>query len=130
MVSLLLLRHAESVWNAERRWQGWADARLEEVMGLITGATDYDDFGDVDFVVEASPEKMEIKQQVFAELDAVTPGHAILASNTSSLSVTEMGEATLRPDKVCGFHFVYPAWVLPLVDVSYTQLTLPTTSRV
>ena len=77
-----------------------ADAQLEHTLGLITGTTDYDGFGDVDFVIEAVPERMEIKQTVFAELDAATPGHAILASNTSSLSITEMGEATLRPDKV------------------------------
>ena len=60
---------------------------------------------------------MEIKQAVFAELDSVTPGHAILASNTSSLSVTEMGEATIRPDKVCGFHFFYPASMMRLIEV-------------
>jgi enoyl-CoA hydratase/3-hydroxyacyl-CoA dehydrogenase len=94
-----------------------ADARLEEVLGLIEGTTGYEGFGDVDFVIEAAPEKMEIKQAVFAELDAVTPGHAILASNTSSLSISEMGEATLRPDKVVGFHFFYPASVMPLVEI-------------
>ena len=60
---------------------------------------------------------MEIKQQVFAELDAATPGHAILASNTSSLSITEMGDVTLRPDKVVGFHFFYPASVMRLIEV-------------
>ena len=74
-------------------------------------------FGDVDFVIEAVPERMEIKQAVFAELDAVTPGHAILASNTSSLSITEIGEATLRPDKVVGFHYFYPASVMPLIEI-------------
>jgi enoyl-CoA hydratase / 3-hydroxyacyl-CoA dehydrogenase len=63
------------------------------------------------------PERMEIKQAVFGELDAVTPGHAILASNTSSLSITEIGDATLRPEKVCGFHYFYPASVLPLVEI-------------
>ncbi len=68
-------------------------------------------------MVEAVPEKMEIKQAVFRELDAVTPGHAILASNTSSLSITEIGEATLRPEKVVGFHFFYPASVMPLIEV-------------
>ena len=94
-----------------------ADARLDEVIGLITGTTTYDGFGEVDFVVEAVPEKMEIKQAVFRELDAATPGHAILASNTSSLSIAEIGEATLRPDKVVGFHFFYPASVMPLVEV-------------
>lgn len=94
-----------------------ADARLDEVTELITGTTSYAEFGDVDFVVEAVPEKMEIKQAVFRELDAATPGHAILASNTSSLSIAEIGEATLRPDKVVGFHFFYPASVMPLVEV-------------
>src|SRR4249920_2266197 len=66
-----------------------ADARLAEVMGLIVGTTTYDGFGDVDFVVEAVPERMEIKQAVFAELDEQTPGHAVLASNTSALSISE-----------------------------------------
>ena len=68
-------------------------------------------------MIEAVPEKMEIKQAVFREIDAATPGHAILASNTSSLSITEMGETTLRADKVVGFHFFYPASVMPLVEV-------------
>src|SRR5947208_12234983 len=60
---------------------------------------------------------MEIKQSVFAELDELTPGHAILASNTSSLSITEMAEATSRPDQVVGFHFFYPASVMRLIEV-------------
>src|SRR5919201_3175117 len=55
-----------------------AGAQRDRVLSLITGATSYDGFGDVDFVVEAVPERMEIKHEVFAELDAVTPGHAIL----------------------------------------------------
>jgi enoyl-CoA hydratase/3-hydroxyacyl-CoA dehydrogenase len=101
----------------EKLSQEQADARLSEVMGLITGTTSYAEFADVDFVIEAVPERMEIKQAVFRELDAATPGHAILASNTSSLSVTEMGETTLRADKVVGFHFFYPASVMPLVEV-------------
>jgi 3-hydroxyacyl-CoA dehydrogenase len=84
---------------------------------LITGTTTYEEFGDVDFVIEAVPERMEIKQAVFSELDEVTPGHAILSSNTSSLSITEMGEATSRPDKVVGFHFFYPASVMRLIEV-------------
>jgi len=94
-----------------------ADSRLEEVMGRIDGTTDYASFGDVDFVIEAAPERIEIKQAVFAELDAVTPGHAVIASNTSSLSITEMGDATLRPDKVVGFHFFYPASIMPLLEI-------------
>jgi enoyl-CoA hydratase/3-hydroxyacyl-CoA dehydrogenase len=101
----------------ERITQEQADARLAEVMGQITGTTSYEEFGDVDFVIEAVPEKMAIKQAVFREIDAATPGHAILSSNTSSLSITEMGETTLRADKVVGFHFFYPASVMPLVEV-------------
>ncbi len=94
-----------------------AAAKVEEVMVRIHGTTGYDGFGDVDFVIEAVPEKMAIKQAVFAELDAVTGGHAILASNTSSLSITEIAGATLRPEKVVGFHHFYPAAVMPLIEV-------------
>jgi len=94
-----------------------ADRQLEELTGRIAGATDYDGFGDVDFVVEAVPERMEVKQAVFSELDAVTPGHAILSSNTSSLSITEMADATTRPEKVVGFHFFYPASMMRLIEV-------------
>jgi enoyl-CoA hydratase / 3-hydroxyacyl-CoA dehydrogenase len=101
----------------EKLTQEEADAKAEEIVGRIEGSTSYDSFGDVDFVIEAAPERMEIKQSVFAELDAVTPGHAILSSNTSSLSITEMGEATLRPDKVVGFHFFFPASVMPLLEI-------------
>jgi enoyl-CoA hydratase/3-hydroxyacyl-CoA dehydrogenase len=103
--------------SKEKLTQEQADARLDEVMGLITGTTTYDEFGDVDFVIEAVPERMEIKKSVYRELDAVTPGHAILASNTSSLSITEMGRETLRPGKVVGFHFFFPASVMPLVEI-------------
>jgi enoyl-CoA hydratase/3-hydroxyacyl-CoA dehydrogenase len=94
-----------------------AERQIEEIVGRIQGTTSYEGFGDVDFVVEAVPERMEIKQTVLAELDAATPGHAILASNTSSLSITEMGEATLRPEKVIGFHYFYPASIMPLIEI-------------
>src|SRR4051794_341129 len=111
--------------SKEKLTQDQADARLEEIMGLIEGTTSYDGFGDVDFVIEAAPEKMEIKQSVYSELDEVTPGHAILASNTSSLSISEMGDATLRPEKVVGFHFFYPASVMPLVEIIEGEDTDP-----
>jgi enoyl-CoA hydratase/3-hydroxyacyl-CoA dehydrogenase len=94
-----------------------ADERLEEVVGRIHGTTEYEGFADVDLVIEAVPERIDVKRAVFAELDEVTPGHAILSSNTSSLSITEMGEATLRPHKVVGLHFFVPASVMPLVEV-------------
>lgn len=83
----------------------------------VTGTTSYDGFGDVEFVIEAVPEVVALKQQVYAELDACTPGHAVLASNTSCLSITEIGETTTRPDRVVGFHFFYPATVARLIEV-------------
>jgi 3-hydroxyacyl-CoA dehydrogenase len=101
----------------EKISQEEADRQAEELLGRIEGTIDYDGFGDVDFVIEAVPERMQIKQAVFGELDAVTPGHAILASNTSSLSITEMAEATSRPAQVCGFHFFYPASMMRLIEV-------------
>ena len=103
------------------------DAQVGRILDNITGATAYDGFGDVDFVVEAVPEQLEIKHQVFAELDAVTPGHAILASNTSALSISELADATQRPDKVVGFHFFWPASVMRLIEVIEGEDSSPET---
>src|SRR5919106_3180297 len=106
-----------------------AAAQADDTLRLITGTTSYDEFGDVDFVIEAVPEKMEIKHAVFAELDAATPGHAILASNTSGLSVTEIGDATTRPERVVGFHFFWPASYMRLVEVVEGEDTAPDTAQ-
>jgi len=103
--------------------------QVEHVLGLIEGTTSYDGFGDVDFVIEAVPERMEIKQAVFSELDQVTPGHAILSSNTSSLSISEIGAPTSRPDKVVGFHFFYPASMMPLLEIVLGEHTDSETVR-
>ena len=119
------LKKAEEVTRAQlgglvhkqKITQEQADAQAAQILGRITGTTEYDGFGDVDFVIEAVPERMAIKQAVFAELDIVTPGHAILASNTSSLSISEMADATSRPGKVVGFHFFYPASMMRLVEI-------------
>jgi len=73
---------------------------------------------DADFVIEAVPEKLEIKQAVFAELDKYSPKHAILASNTSNISITEIAKATNRPDKVIGYHFFNPAVLMKLVEIT------------
>jgi 3-hydroxyacyl-CoA dehydrogenase len=104
-----------------------APAQAERTLSLITGTTSYDEFGDVDFVIEAVPEKMEIKHAVFEELDAATPGHTILASNTSGLSITEIGDATDRPEKVVGFHFFWPASYMRLIEVIEGEDTSPET---
>jgi 3-hydroxyacyl-CoA dehydrogenase len=101
----------------EKITQEDADKQATEILGRIDGTTTYEGFGDVDFVIEAVPERMNIKHAVFQELDEATPGHAILASNTSALSITEMAEATMRPDKVLGFHFFWPASVMRLIEV-------------
>ena len=113
----------------EKISQEQADEQLEEILGRIEGTTSYEGFGYVDFVIEAVPERMEIKQAVFAELDAATPGHAILSSNTSSLPVSEMAEATTRPDKVVGFHFFYPASMMRLIEVIEGDDTSPETAQ-
>jgi len=111
------LELARSLWQ-RRVDAGKLDAgELERKLELISGATGYAAFGDVDFVIEAVPERLEIKQTVFGELDAATPGHAILASSTSSLSVTEIALATSRPGHVVGFHFLHPASATRLIEV-------------
>jgi 3-hydroxyacyl-CoA dehydrogenase len=107
-----------------------AEEQVEHTLSLITGTTSYDGFGEVDFAIEAVPEKMEIKHGVFSELDAAMPGHAVLASNTSGLSITEIGDATNRPDKVVGFHFFWPASVMRLVEVIEGEETSQDTLQV
>ncbi len=92
-------------------------AQRDEILARISGTTEYDGFGDADFVIEAVPERMDVKQAVFSELDAVTPGHAVLASNTSGLPISEMALATSRPERVVGFHFFYPASMMRLIEV-------------
>jgi 3-hydroxyacyl-CoA dehydrogenase len=121
------LQKAHSVWQARVDAGKLQAAERDRKLALITGTTAYDGFGDVDFVVEAVPERIEIKQAVFSELDEVTPGHAILSSNTSSLSITEIGEATSRPELVVGFHFFYPASVMRLIEVIESEDTAPET---
>ena len=123
------LEKARSLWQNRVDQGKMEPAELERKHGLITGTTGYGDFGDVDFVIEAVPERMEIKQAVFSELDEVTAGHAVLSSNTSSLSITEMGEATSRPGKVVGFHFFFPASVMRLIEVIEGDDTSPETVR-
>jgi enoyl-CoA hydratase/3-hydroxyacyl-CoA dehydrogenase len=91
---------------------------------LIDGAG-FGGLGDVDLVVEAMPERMEVKHRVFAELDAATPGHAILATTTSGLSITEIGEITLRPEQVVGLHFAGPR----IVEVVESDDTSPETAQ-
>lgn len=89
----------------------------EEILSRITGTTDMNMAEDCDLVVEAAVENMEIKKQIFAELDKICKEETILSSNTSSLSITEVAAATNRPDRVIGMHFFNPAPVMKLVEV-------------
>lgn len=90
---------------------------LEKKMTLVTGVTSDEGFKDVDLVIEAVPEKMALKRRIFTELDGVVQASAVLASNTSSLSISALGAATKRPQKVIGMHFFYPAHIMKLVEV-------------
>ena len=90
---------------------------LEKKLSLVTGVTGYDGFGDVDLAVEAVPEQLALKQRIFQELDHILPESAVIASNTSSLSISALGGATKRPHKVIGLHFFYPAHIMKLVEV-------------
>jgi len=120
-------RQLGALVKKERLTQEQAGAQLEEVMARITPTTTYEGFGDVDLAIEAVPERIELKHAVFAELDATTPGHAMLASNTSALSISELGVATTRPDKVVGIHFFWPASVMRLVEIVEGEQTSEST---
>lgn len=86
-------------------------------LALITKSTSLDDAKDVDLVIEAAVENMAIKAEIFKTLDKVTPAHAILATNTSSLPITEIGAVTSRPAQVIGMHFFNPVPVMKLVEI-------------
>lgn len=88
-----------------------------QVLSRITKSLDLNDASDVDLVIEAAVENMEIKQKIFKQLDEITPKHAILASNTSSLPITEIAAATNRPAQVIGMHFMNPVPVMKLVEI-------------
>lgn len=89
----------------------------QSIIARIRTTTDFAEFSEASLVVEAVTENLEVKTEVFKALDQATPSHAILASNTSSISITKLGAATKRPDKVIGMHFMNPVPVMKLVEV-------------
>ncbi|SIR35961.1 3-hydroxybutyryl-CoA dehydrogenase [Peribacillus simplex] len=89
----------------------------DAILSRLTSSTNLKNAAEVDLVVEAAVENMEIKTKIFAELDEITPQHVILASNTSSLPITEIAAATKRPEKVIGMHFMNPVPVMKLVEI-------------
>ncbi|KUP96193.1 3-hydroxyacyl-CoA dehydrogenase [Thermobifida cellulosilytica] len=96
-----------------------------DILGRVTFTTSREDLADADFAVEAVPERLDIKRSVFQDLDRILPSGAILATNTSSLSVTEIAALTNRPGKVVGLHFFNPAPVMKLVEIVTTVVTDP-----
>jgi 3-hydroxybutyryl-CoA dehydrogenase len=96
---------------------------MDQILSSVTGTTEYESCADADIVVEAILETMEIKREVFGLLDKLCKPETILASNTSSLSITEIAASTKRADRVIGMHFFNPAPVMKLVEVIRGQLT-------
>ena len=93
----------------------------EDALGRLRLTTELADFADCDLVIEAVLEELPLKREVFAELDRIARPDAILATNTSALSVTEIAAATQHPERVVGMHFFNPAPVLPLVEIVRTE---------
>jgi 3-hydroxybutyryl-CoA dehydrogenase len=95
----------------------------DAILARIKGTTNVDEFSQCDFVIEAVNEDMDLKQKVFAQLDKVCPEHAILSSNTSSMSIVDIALATARPEKVAGMHFNNPAPVMRILEIVKSILT-------
>jgi len=93
------------------------------IQGRLQGTTNIEDFADCDLIVEAAVENMDLKKKIFADLDRICPPHAVLATNTSCLSVTEIAMATKRPDHVIGTHFFNPVPVMKLLEVVTTIIS-------
>jgi 3-hydroxybutyryl-CoA dehydrogenase len=97
--------------------QGWEEARTKAILGRIHGGTSLDAAKECQLAVEAVTESFELKKQIFTALDAAAPANAILASNTSSISITEIAAITRRPAQVIGMHFMNPVPVMALVEI-------------
>ncbi len=117
----VIRRNYEGSVSRGRLAQEEADRRF----ALIEGTTDMGRAGDTDIVIEAVFEEMEVKKEVFGQLDAIAPAHAVLATNTSYLDVDEIARATSRPEAVVGMHFFSPANVMRLVEVVRAAATAP-----
>jgi len=102
----------------------------EATLARINGTTDIRDFGDCDLIIEAAVENLDLKKKIFAELDKICPKHAILATNTSCLSIINMATVTTRPEKVLGIHFFNPVPLMKLLEIVKTIATSDETLKV
>jgi len=115
--------------NRQVKKERMTQEEVDQLLGRITPSTQYEDVKDIDLVVEAATENEEIKLNIFKELDKQAPKHTILASNTSSLSITKIAGATKRPDKVIGLHFFNPVPVMPLIELNIALTTSDETTK-
>jgi 3-hydroxybutyryl-CoA dehydrogenase len=122
-------RIRKSVAKAAARGKA-TQAQLDGALARVQGALELAHYDDCDLVVEAAVENMAVKREIFAKLDGILPPHAILASNTSSLCITEMASVTNRGDKVLGIHFFNPVPVMPLIEFVRTILTSDETMEI
>jgi 3-hydroxybutyryl-CoA dehydrogenase len=121
-------RIRKSLDRAVERGKLEAEVR-DQTLGRIRGTTALGELAGVDLVIEAIVENLDTKKALFVELDGICPDHAIFASNTSSLTITEMAAATQRPDRFVGLHFFNPVPVMKLVEVVRTIATSEPTFR-
>jgi len=113
--------------NVRRRQTTQEDG--DAVLGRLKGTVDINDFAECDLIIEAVPEVLELKREVFSALDQVCPPHTILASNTSSLPIINIGSATNRPEQVVGMHFFLPAPLMQLMELVPSVLTSEETAQ-
>jgi enoyl-CoA hydratase/3-hydroxyacyl-CoA dehydrogenase len=125
-----LSRIKESLAKLVEKQKITADNEKEMLANITTFVDIAESVKDADFIIEAVPEIMDLKKQVFQALDAAAPKHAILASNTSNMSITEMASATNRPEQVVGMHFFNPAVLMKLVEVTKGEKTSEETMQV
>lgn len=111
------LKNIEKILDRAIKKEKITESDKAETLSKLTGTTDVNDLADCDLVIEAAVENMKIKKLIFDELDKVCKPEAILATNTSSLSITDVAISTNRPDKVIGMHFFNPVPVMKLVEV-------------
>ncbi len=111
------MRHLSEEMDAEIEKWGMTISEKKAILSRIRGTTEYQDFDKADLVIEAVPEDLELKRDIFEKLDRLTRPEIILVSHTSTLSVTEIAAATTRPEKVIGLHFLPPVTKIPLVEV-------------
>ena len=110
--------------------QGWDDARVKGILARIFGGTTLDIARECSLIVEAVTEDFQLKKSIFTALDAAAPANAILASNTSSISITEIAAVTKRPGQVIGMHFMNPVPVMALVEIIRGIATTDATYRI